>query len=393
VPLIARRQRARTNQAHLAARHIEQLRQFVQKRAPQKTAHSGHARIALQFEQLSLFPQFALQPRVQPFGLPYHRAELEERKQAPLTPVPFLPKQNRRPIEHKNQYNYRHKNRRQGHHESNRQSTFQIRAPRPGRRRLAENKMPLRLVTRLRTATRTARQHRQTRGGYGSLSPRPQNTINEREDFPHIRVSRIFEEVCHPFIWVLSAFLCPSSRMENTPLHPPALQPTIGVMLTPEFHAYFMRLAIREAAKAAEAEEVPAGCVIIQEPQSPSLPLAAVKVLARAHNQTELLNDSTAHAEMIALTQASSALGDWRLTGTILYVTKEPCPMCAGAIVLARIPLVVWGVSDPKRGGHSVFSILNHPNLNHRPEILTGVLEPECRTMLQEFFRARREEN
>ncbi|MDD4016317.1 MAG: nucleoside deaminase [Kiritimatiellae bacterium] len=164
-------------------------------------------------------------------------------------------------------------------------------------------------------------------------------------------------------------------------------------MLTPEFHAYFMRLAMREAAKAAEAEEVPAGCVIVQKPQSPGIPLAAVKVLARAHNQTELLNDSTAHAEMIALTQASSALGDWRLTGTILYVTKEPCPMCAGAIVLARIPLVVWGVSDPKRGGHSVFSILNHPNLNHRPEILTGVLEPECRTMLQEFFRARREEN
>ena len=164
-------------------------------------------------------------------------------------------------------------------------------------------------------------------------------------------------------------------------------------MLTPEFHAYFMRLALREAAKAAEAGEVPAGCVIVRRPHAPDQPLAAVPVLARAHNQTELLKDATAHAEMIALTQASAALGDWRLSDTVLYVTKEPCPMCAGAIVLARIPLVVWGVSDPKRGGHSVFSILNHPNLNHRPEILTGVLEPECRALLQEFFRARREEN
>ena len=163
-------------------------------------------------------------------------------------------------------------------------------------------------------------------------------------------------------------------------------------MLTPEFHAYFMRLALREAAKAAEAGEVPTGCVIIRKPQVLDQPLAAVKVLARAHNQTELLKDATAHAEMIALTQASAAVGDWRLTDTVLYVSKEPCPMCAGAIVLARVPLVVWGVSDPKRGGHTVFSILNHPGLNHRPERLTGVLETECRDLLQSFFRARREE-
>ncbi len=163
-------------------------------------------------------------------------------------------------------------------------------------------------------------------------------------------------------------------------------------MLTPEFHAHFMRLALREAARAAEAEEVPTGCIIVQKPKAPDLPLAAVKVLARAHNQTELLKDATAHAEMIALTQASAALGDWRLTDTILYVTKEPCSMCAGAIVLARVPLVVWGVSDPKRGGHTVFSILNHPGLNHRPELLPGVLEAECRDILQTFFRARREE-
>jgi len=163
-------------------------------------------------------------------------------------------------------------------------------------------------------------------------------------------------------------------------------------MLTPEFHAYFMRLALREASKAAETGEVPTGCVIVQQPQRPDLPLAAVKVLARAHNQTETLKDATAHAEMIALTQASAALGDWRLTNTVLYVTKEPCSMCAGALVLARVPLVVWGISDPKRGGHSVFSILNHPDLNHRPEILTGVMEPECLAILQDFFRARRRE-
>ena len=164
-------------------------------------------------------------------------------------------------------------------------------------------------------------------------------------------------------------------------------------MLTPEFHDYFMRQALREAAKAAEDGEVPTGCVIVKKPQTLDLPFAAVKVLARAHNQTEMLKDATAHAEMIALTQASAALGDWRLTDTILYVTKEPCSMCAGAIVLSRVPLVVWGLSDPKRGGHSVFSILNHPGLNHRPEILTGVLETDCRETLQTFFRSRREES
>lgn len=163
-------------------------------------------------------------------------------------------------------------------------------------------------------------------------------------------------------------------------------------MLTSEFHSYFMRLALREAAKAAEAGEVPTGCVIVQKPKSPDQLLATVKVLARAHNQTEMLKDATAHAEMIALTQASAALGDWRLTDTILYVTKEPCPMCSGAIVLARVPLVVWGASDPKRGGHTVFSILNHPGLNHRPALQTGVLEAECREILQSFFRARRED-
>lgn len=164
-------------------------------------------------------------------------------------------------------------------------------------------------------------------------------------------------------------------------------------MFSNEFHERFMRLALKEAARAFEAGEVPTGCVIIQRPALADPHPAAVKVLARAHNQTELLKDATAHAEMIALTQASAAVGDWRLTDTILYVTKEPCSMCAGAIILARIPLVVWGLSDPKRGGHTVFSILNHPGLNHRPELRCGVLETECRALLQDFFRARRDDN
>lgn len=162
-------------------------------------------------------------------------------------------------------------------------------------------------------------------------------------------------------------------------------------MFSTEFHNYFMGIALREAAKAAEAQEVPAGCIIIKEPESLDLPLAAVKIIARSHNQSEMLKDATAHAEMIALTQASAALGDWRLNNTILYVTKEPCSMCAGAIVLARVSKVVWGLSDPKRGGQTVFSILNHPGLNHRPKIITGVMEDECRYILQSFFQARRE--
>ncbi len=163
-----------------------------------------------------------------------------------------------------------------------------------------------------------------------------------------------------------------------------------NTMFTTDFHTYFMRLALREAARASEAGEVPTGCVIIRRPESEETPLAAVRVLARAHNQTELLKDATAHAEMIALTQAAAAAGDWRLTDTILYVTKEPCCMCAGAIVLARVPLVIWGLSDPKRGGHSVFSILNHPGLNHRPDVHPGLLETECRAILQDFFKERR---
>lgn len=154
-------------------------------------------------------------------------------------------------------------------------------------------------------------------------------------------------------------------------------------------HEHFMRMALRQAELAAEEGEVPAGCVIVrlQDATDPrNLP-----VIGRAHNQVELLKDPTAHAEMIAITQAATAVGDWRLEKTILYVTKEPCSMCAGAIVLARIPIVVFGVPDPQRGGAvSVFNILNHPNLNHRCEVISGILENDCRSILQDFFRARR---
>ena len=146
-------------------------------------------------------------------------------------------------------------------------------------------------------------------------------------------------------------------------------------------HTRFMRLALKQAVLAADREEIPVGAVIVHEG----------KLVGQAHNQVEMLKDPTAHAEMIAITQAASALGDWRLTDTVLYVTKEPCPMCAGAIVLARIPLVVWGMPDPLRGGAvSVFNILQSPGLNHRADHLSGILEDECKELMQAFFRRRR---
>lgn len=146
-------------------------------------------------------------------------------------------------------------------------------------------------------------------------------------------------------------------------------------------HDHYMELALREAAISAENGEVPVGAVIVRNGI----------VIGRAHNQVELLKDPTAHAEMIAITQAASAVGDWRLTETTLYVTKEPCPMCAGAIVLARIPVVVFGAPDPARGGAvSVFNILNHPQLNHRPTVLPGIMEDQCREVLQKFFQEKR---
>jgi tRNA(adenine34) deaminase len=145
-------------------------------------------------------------------------------------------------------------------------------------------------------------------------------------------------------------------------------------------------MALRQAQIAMEAGETPAGCVIIDT--SEERPAHASPLLGQAHNQVELLRDPTAHAEMIAITQAANARGDWRLTDTALYVTKEPCAMCAGAIVLARIPVVVFGVPDPRRGGAvSLFNILDNRSLNHRCAVIGGVLEEECRAVLQAFFR------
>ncbi len=146
-------------------------------------------------------------------------------------------------------------------------------------------------------------------------------------------------------------------------------------------HERFMRVALKEAAIAAAEEEVPVGAVIVSQG----------RIIGKAHNQVERLNDPTAHAEMIAITQAASALADWRLADTVLYVTKEPCPMCAGAIVAARIPLVVWGMTDPVRGGAvSLFNVFQNPSLNHRVNHIAGVLEAECREIVQGFFKARR---
>ena len=167
-----------------------------------------------------------------------------------------------------------------------------------------------------------------------------------------------------------------------------------------DFDAYFMKMALREAEKAASDGEVPTGCIVVEpavaEPAHDGHPAvidpnpALARILGRAHNQTEGLSDATAHAEMLALTSAMAAKGNPRLVGARLYVTKEPCPMCAGAIVLARPSVVVWGVSDPKRGGGTVFDIFGHPGMNHHPEIATGVLEDESRDILQRFFRDRR---
>jgi tRNA(adenine34) deaminase len=144
---------------------------------------------------------------------------------------------------------------------------------------------------------------------------------------------------------------------------------------------FFMREALRQAAKAYEAGEVPVGAVIVR----------AGRIIARAFNQVELLKDATAHAEMLALTQAEEIVGDWRLGDCALYVTKEPCPMCAGALAHTRVSRVVFGASDPRSGAAgSAMNLLQCPALNHRCEITGGVREAECRTLLQNFFAGRR---
>jgi tRNA(adenine34) deaminase len=145
--------------------------------------------------------------------------------------------------------------------------------------------------------------------------------------------------------------------------------------------AFFMGEALRQAIKAYNAGEVPVGAVVVRQN----------KIIARAYNQVELLKDATAHAEMLAITQAESVVDDWRLSDCVLYVTKEPCPMCAGAAVHVRLARVVYGVPDTKGGAAGgAINLLQFPTLNHRCTITGGVREEECRILLKEFFSERR---
>jgi tRNA(adenine34) deaminase len=142
-----------------------------------------------------------------------------------------------------------------------------------------------------------------------------------------------------------------------------------------------MRAALREARDSLARDEVPVGCVVVHDGM----------VVGRGHNQVEALQDATAHAEIVAIGAASNALGSWRLTDCSLYVTLEPCAMCAGAIVLARLGRLVYGASDPKAGAcGSVLDVIGEPRLNHRVPVTRGVLEPECGELLREFFRRKR---
>jgi tRNA(adenine34) deaminase len=143
----------------------------------------------------------------------------------------------------------------------------------------------------------------------------------------------------------------------------------------------FMREALRLAAKAREADEVPVGAVVVHQG----------KIVSRGYNQVELLKDATAHAEMLALTAAEAAVGDWRLTDCDLYVTKEPCPMCAGAVVHTRIRRVIFGCPDVRAGAAgTVMNLLQHNALNHKSLITSGFLQNECAAILQDFFRKKR---
>src|SRR4051794_3923375 len=144
---------------------------------------------------------------------------------------------------------------------------------------------------------------------------------------------------------------------------------------------WFMRLAIREAERALEHDDVPIGAVVVHQGE----------VIGAGHNERELRQDPTAHAEIIALREAARAVGSWRILDSVLYVTLEPCAMCAGAIVLARVPRVVYAAPDPKAGAAgSVLDVLGEPRLNHRPEVDGGLLEEESAELLRAFFRGRR---
>ncbi len=144
---------------------------------------------------------------------------------------------------------------------------------------------------------------------------------------------------------------------------------------------YFMGLALREAERALAHEDVPIGAVVVREGE----------LLAAAHNERELRQDPTAHAEILALREAARALGSWRVLDASVYVTLEPCAMCAGALVLARVSRVVYGASDPKAGAcGSVLDVLGEPRLNHRPQLAGGLLAAECAELLSAFFTSRR---
>lgn len=144
---------------------------------------------------------------------------------------------------------------------------------------------------------------------------------------------------------------------------------------------HFMRLAIREAERALEHEDVPVGAVIVRDGEAVGI----------GHNERELRQDPTAHAEVLAIREAARALGSWRLLDCVLYVTLEPCPMCAGAIVLARVPRVIYGARDPKAGAAgSILDVLGEPRLNHRPEVAAGLLAEASTALLRDFFGSRR---
>jgi tRNA(adenine34) deaminase len=146
-------------------------------------------------------------------------------------------------------------------------------------------------------------------------------------------------------------------------------------------HETYMRLALAQAQLASEQDEVPVGAVIVRDG----------RIIAAAHNQREQLQDPTAHAEMIAITQAAAACGSWRLDDCLLYVTLEPCPMCAGAILQARLPMIVYGAADPKAGAvHTLYALLNDRRLNHRVDSIGGVLAQEASELLSSFFRKQR---
>jgi tRNA(adenine34) deaminase len=148
-----------------------------------------------------------------------------------------------------------------------------------------------------------------------------------------------------------------------------------------DIYVHYMRYALQQAEQARQENEVPIGAVIVKDS----------RVIAAAHNQREQLKDPTAHAEMIAITQAAGSLGSWRLDDCTLYVTLEPCPMCAGAIIMARIPVVVYGADDPKAGAvRSLYRLLEDPRLNHRCVVVNGVLATECGAILSQFFQAQR---